>query len=130
MTLKDLEERVRGIYMKELSPISGFYASEVDDDGLMAVYRAGYKAGVNSFDFGTEPDLTIEEIDERLEMLVSTRAALDASIMGGGEMYRNSEVEAEKKAAWVLMYMSQVYMHGVLDEIKGLQKKKEEIHND
>ena len=77
-------------------------------------------------------DLTIEEIDKRLEILRASLLTLDASILGAGELNRRAEQredEYEIKAAWTIMYMAQVYAHGIMDEVDGLVELRDNLEH-
>lgn len=78
----------------------------------------------------TTPPLTLEDIDKRLNLLRACQESLDIGMEAAGQLYRGAINDIQREPAWGTMYVIQVYMHGVLDEIKGLEKKKEEIHND
>lgn len=45
MATEEERDRARSIYMNNLGEEFNFYAGEADDDGLAAVYQAGFEAG-------------------------------------------------------------------------------------
>lgn len=68
------------------------------------------------------PDL--EDIRNRITLLKQAQMTLDAQILGAGELYmRAQELEDDlaKSLHWSSMYMAQVYMHGILDEVNALE---------
>ncbi len=66
----------------------------------------------------------LEDIQFRITLLKQMQMSLDARIVGAGELYRQAqenEDDVAKSVHWGSMYMAQVYMHGILDELNGLE---------
>lgn len=66
----------------------------------------------------------LEDIQLRITLLKQVLMTLDAQITGAGALYRQAqenEDDLAKSTHWATMYIAQVYMHGVLDEIIGLE---------
>ncbi len=65
-----------------------------------------------------------EDIQFRITLLKQATITLDAQIRGAGELYKQAqenEDDLAKSVHWSSMYMAQVYMHGILDELEGLE---------
>ena len=66
----------------------------------------------------------LEDIRNRITLLKQAQMTLDAQILGAGELYKRAqelEDDFAKKLHWTSMYMAQVYMHGILDEVNALE---------
>ena len=66
----------------------------------------------------------LEDIQLRITLLKQAQMTLDAQIVGAGALYRQAqenEDDVAKSVHWGLMYVAQVYMHGILDELNGLE---------
>ena len=58
--------------------------------------------------------------------------SIDASILGAGELNRRAEQredEYETEAAWTIMYLAQVYAHGIMDEVDGLVELRDKLEH-
>ena len=66
----------------------------------------------------------LEDIQLRITLLKQAQMTLDAQIVGAGALYRQAqenEDDVAKSVHWGSMYVAQVYMHGILDEVNGLE---------
>ena len=66
----------------------------------------------------------LEDIQLRITLLKQAQMTLDAQIVGAGALYRQAqknEDDVAKSVHWESMYVAQVYMHGILDDVNGLE---------
>lgn len=66
----------------------------------------------------------LEDIQLRITLLKQVQMTLDAQIAGAGALYRQAQENEDDVAKSVhrgSMYVARVYMHGILDELNGLE---------